>query len=183
MARLRQDRPLPASIGPGCFPSSRREGDLVLGRRIKNVTLFCCLTQARLGLRASVAALVCMAVAGCKPSLNPQLTHTRTVAPQRDAAVVPKAPTVKAAVPTAPPAAVVEQRQAIPTSDKARKCEEICRIPASLHCSHQDECVQGCESMATGPICKAELSRMYDCLLRQPVRALGMRRKRGQCHP
>jgi hypothetical protein len=23
--------------------------------------------------------------------------------------------------------------------------------------------------MATGPICKAEVNRMYDCLLRQPV--------------
>ncbi len=100
-----------------------------------------------------------MAGAGCKPTGNSQQTHTGTVEPQRDAVVAPRAPAVKAAsTPT-------NEK----TSDKTRKCEEICRIAVPLHCTHQDECVQGCESMASAPMCKAELNRMYDCLLRQPV--------------
>jgi hypothetical protein len=119
----------------------------------------------QLGCFACVAALVVVAGAGCKPTQNSQKAYGGTVPPQRDAAPVLRAPVVKPAEPTA----VVEHRQEIPPNDKTRKCEEICRIPAPLHCSHQDGCVNGCESMATGIICKAEIRRMYDCLLRQPA--------------
>ena len=128
-------------------------------RRIESImTFFAC-----------VAALAIVAGTACNPTGNLQKAYSSTVAPQRDAAPVLRAPAVKAAEPTAPTAAVVEHRQGIPTNDKTRKCEEICRIPGPLHCSHQDECLHGCESMATGAICKAEVNRMYDCLLRQPV--------------
>lgn len=126
-------------------------------------------TQSIMTFFACFAALAVVAGTGCKPSGNSQKANSSTLAPRPDAAPVLRAPAVKAAEPTSPATPVVEHRQENSTNDKTRKCEEICRIPAPLHCSHQDECLHGCESMATGPICKAEVNRMYDCLLRQPV--------------
>jgi len=140
----------------------------MLSRRIENIMVIGRSRHSQLGRLACVAVLAVVAGTGCKPTQNSQKV-TSTVAPQRDAAPVLRAPTVKTAESATPAAAVVEHRQEIPTNDKTRKCEAICRIPVPLGCNHQDECVHGCESMATGPICKAEMSRMYDCLLRQPV--------------
>ena len=138
----------------------------MLSRRVESVMIVRRSRLYQLGCFARFAVLAVVATTGCKPTQNPQQNPSSTVVPRRETAPVPSASALKA---TAPVAAIVEPRQEIPINERTRKCEEICRIPMPLHCSHQEECVSGCESMAMGPICKAEVNRMYDCLLRQPV--------------
>ena len=47
------------------------------------------------------------------------------------------------------------------------KCVDVCRITLPLHCKNAGECIQRCESMASLPVCTAEMGRLFDCLLRQ----------------
>ena len=137
----------------------------MLSHRIESV-MICRSRQRQLWRVARVAVLALMAGTGCKATQNPQKDHNSTVAP---VAPMPRAPTVKAAPPASTGSRVGEDRKALPTNDKTRRCDEICRIAAPLGCPHQDECVNGCETMASASVCRAEMSRMYDCLLRQPV--------------
>lgn len=52
----------------------------------------------------------------------------------------------------------------------ARKCAEICRRSEPLRCRNARECKPRCESMASTPICRAEMSGLFDCLLTQPAK-------------
>lgn len=56
-----------------------------------------------------------------------------------------------------------------PAPDGANECERLCQISQPLGCKRGKECRTQCQSMASSPICRPEIERLFKCLLLEPT--------------
>jgi hypothetical protein len=101
---------------------------------------------------------------GCKQDEKPRKATVETIVAARRSPSTPASATTATTSRTAPTRAGEAAKVA-----SEPKCDDICKLSAPLGCRNARECKPHCESMASVPVCAAEVKSLFRCLALQPT--------------